>query len=51
MNAEFRAAKQWVHLNFEGGGPVWSDWSGSDYWDFIEEFHVGGIEGFLASIR
>lgn len=41
-------ARTWVQSNFEVA-IAWSDWTTADYWEFIEEFYIGGKHAFIAA--
>lgn len=41
----YARARTWVAENLEGTSL--SGWTKDDYWQYIEEFHVGGKNGFL----
>jgi len=41
----YSRARAWVAENLEGTSL--SGWTKDDYWEYIEEFHVGGKNGFL----
>lgn len=42
-----RKARDWVQSNYETT-EHWGHWELFHYWEFIEEFHIGGIAEFVA---